>query len=289
MIAVVTDSCASIPPELVESLQIEVVPYYLHKGRETLRDGVDISPTEFFRWLATADKLPTTANPGPGDYLTAFERAARRAEGIVSVHMTSKGSGAYQSACVAQEMARTQLPAVKIEVVDTLQTAMVHGWAAIESARVALAGAGLEQVVATARRVSDTGCMIQVADTLRFLYMGGRIGRAQNLMGTLLNVKPIIGMDEGIIVPFGQARSTSKAYLKILDLMRQRGAAASPIKVGITHVDAPKRADLLAGLVKHAFDCRETWISELSPALGVHAGPGTVGVNFFPLESGADT
>jgi len=283
MIAVVTDSCASIPPELVESLQIEVVPYYLHRGRETLRDGTDISPSEFFRWLATTETLPTTANPGPGDYLTAFDRAARRAEGIVSIHMTSKGSGAYQSACVAKEMAHTQLPTVKIEVVDTLQTAMVHGWAAVEAARAAQAGAGLDQVVATARRVADTGCMIQVADTLRFLYMGGRIGRAQNLMGTLLNVKPIVGMEEGIIVPFGQARSTSKAYAKILDLMGQHGAANSPIKVGITHVDAPKRAELLGGLVKQTFDCREFWISELSPALGVHAGPGTVGVNFFPV------
>jgi DegV family protein with EDD domain len=284
MIAVVTDSCASIPPELVESLQIEVVPYYLHKGHETLRDQIDISPSEFFRWLATTDKLPTTANPGPGDYLTTFARVARHAEGIVSIHMTSKGSGAYQSACVAQEMARTELPGVKIEVVDTLQTAMVHGWAAVEAARAAQAGASLDQVVAVARRVAETGCMIQVADTLRFLYMGGRIGRAQNLMGTLLNVKPVIGMQDGIIIPFGQARGTSQAYAKVLDLMRQRGAANRPIKVGITHVAAPERAELLAGLVKQAFDCRETWISELSPALGVHAGPGTVGVNFFPVD-----
>ena len=228
--------------------------------------------------------MPTTANPGPGDYLTAYARAAKRADGIVSIHMTSKGSGAYQSACVAQEMAHAQLPGVKIEVVDTLQVAMVHGWAAVEAARAAQAGADLGQVVATARRVADTGCMMQVADTLRYLYMGGRIGRAQNLMGTLLNVKPIVGMEEGIIIPFGQARGTSKAYARVLDLMRQHGAGNSPIKAAITHVAAPERAELLAGLVKQAFDCREMWISELSPALGVHAGPGTVGVNFFPID-----
>jgi len=284
MIAVVTDSCASIPPELVESLQIEVVPYYLHKGYETLRDQIEISPSEFFRWLATTNKLPTTANPGPGDYLTAYARVARRADGIVSIHMTSKGSGAYQSAHIAQEMARTQLPDVKIEVVDTLQTAMVHGWAAVEAARAAQAGADLDQVVAAACRVANTGCMIQVADTLRYLYMGGRIGRAQNLMGTLLNVKPIIGMEDGIIVPFGKARGISKAFAKILDLMRQHGADDRPIKAAITHVAAPERAEMLAGLVKQTFDCREMWISELSPVLGVHAGPGTVGVNFFPVD-----
>ena len=130
MIAVVTDSCASIPRDLAESLQIEIVPYYIHRGDETLRDLVDISHDAFFQWLATADRLPTTANPGPGDYLVAFTRVADQARGIVSIHMTSKGSGAYQSACVAREMAETQLPGIKIEVVDTLQVSMVHGWAA---------------------------------------------------------------------------------------------------------------------------------------------------------------
>jgi DegV family protein with EDD domain len=283
MIAVVTDSCASIPPELVESLQIEVVPYYIHRGNETLRDLVDVSRDEFFRWLPTAEKLPMTANPGPGDYLTAFARAAQRADGIVSIHMTSKGSGAYQSACVAQEMAQAQLPGIQIEVIDTLQVSMVHGWAAIEAARAAQAGADLDQVAAAARYVATTGWMIQTADTLRYLYLGGRIGRAQNLMGTLLNVKPIIGMEEGIIIPLGQARGSSKAYAKVLELMRERGAANGPIKVAVTHVAVPDRAELLLELVKQAFDCRETLISELSPALGVHTGPGLVGVNFFPV------
>ncbi len=286
MIAVVTDSCASIPPNLVEALRIEVVPYYIHRGNETLRDLVDVSRDEFFRWLPTADKLPTTANPGPGDYLEAFARAAERADGIVSIHMTSKGSGAYQAACVAQEMAKAQLPGVKIEVVDTLQVSMVHGWAAIEAARAAQAGAPLDQVIAAARHVADTGWMIQTADTLKYLYMGGRIGRAKHLVGTLLNVKPIIGMEEGIIIPMGQARTRSKAFAKILELMHQRGAADGPIKIAVTHVAVPDRAELLLEMVKQAFDCRETLISELSPALGVHTGPGMVGVNYFPLSAG---
>jgi DegV family protein with EDD domain len=283
MIAVVTDSCASIPPELVESLQIEVVPYYIHRGDETLRDLVDMSHDEFFRWLPTAEKLPTTANPGPGDYLEAFVRVAERADGIVSIHMTSKGSGAYQAGCIAQEMAEARLPGVGIEVIDTLQVSMVHGWAAIEAARAARAGADLDQVVAAARHVADTGWMIQTADTLKYLYMGGRIGRAKHLVGTLLNVKPIIGMEDGIIIPMGQARTRGRAYAKIVELMRERGAANGPIKIAITHVAVPDQAELLLEMAKSAFDCRETLISELSPALGVHTGPGLVGVNYFPV------
>lgn len=285
MIAVVTDSCASIPPDLTESLQIEVVPYYLHRGHETLRDLLDVSHQEFFEWLPTAETLPTTANPGPGDYLEAFKRVAGRADSIVTVHMTSKGSGAYQSACIAREMAQKELPNIKIEVFDTLQVSMVHGWAAIEAARAAQAGSSLEQVIAAAQHVSDTGHMIQTADTLRYLYMGGRIGRASHLVGTLLNVKPIIGMEEGIIAPLGKARTRSRAYAKILELMLDRNPSNSPIRAAVTHVAAPKQAELLLEMVKQAFDCREGLISELSPVLGVHAGPGMVGINFFPLSA----
>lgn len=285
MIAVVTDSCASIPPDLVKSLQIEVVPYYLHRGHETLRDLVDVTHYEFFQWLPTADTLPTTANPGPGDYIDAFTHVVEWADGIVSIHMTSKGSGAYQSACIAREMAEARLPGITIEVIDTLQVSMVHGWAAIEAARAAQAGGDLAQVIAAARHVADTGWMIQTADTLKYLYMGGRIGRAKHLVGSLLNVKPIIGMEEGIIVPLGQARTRHKAYAKILELMRDRNPAGHPIKVAVTHVAAPEQAELLLDMVKRAFDCRETLISELSPVLGVHTGPGLAGVNFFPVPS----
>jgi DegV family protein with EDD domain len=246
---------------------------------------VDVSHDEFFKWLPTAEVLPTTANPSPGDYLEAFTRAAEDAEGIVSVHMTSKGSGAYQSACIAREIAETQLPGIKIEVVDTLQVAMVHGWAAIEAARAARTDADIGEVVAAARNVSDTGWMIQTADTLRYLYMGGRIGRAQHLVGSLLKVKPLIGMEEGIIVPLGQVRTRPRAYEKMIELMCERNSAHMPIKVAITHVAAHEQARLLLGLVNQAFECRESIISELSPVLGVHSGPGTVGVNFFPVPA----
>jgi DegV family protein with EDD domain len=285
MIAVVTDSCASIPPDVVKSLQIEIVPYYLHRGHETLRDLIDVSHDEFFEWLSTADTLPTTANPAPGDYLDAFAQAAKRADGIISIHMTSKGSGAYQSACIGREMAAVQLPGVKIEVVDTLQVSMVHGWAAIEAARTAQAGGDMGQVIAAARHVADTGYMIQTADTLRYLYMGGRIGRAKHLVGSLLNIKPLIGMEEGIIVPLGQARTRSKAYAKMVELMLEKNPAHKPIKIAVTHVAVPDQAETLLDMVKQVFDCEETLISQLSPVLGVHTGPGLVGVNFFPIPS----
>ena len=281
MVKVITDSCASIPDKLVSQLDIEVVPYYMHRGLETLRDLVDVKRKEFFEWLSRADHIPQTANPSPGDYLTAFRKAAEKAKEIVTVHMTSKGSGAYQSALTAKDMARELMPDLKIEVVDTLQVAMVHGWAAIEAAREALNGLSLREVADTAQRVASRGMMIQTADTLRYLYLGGRIGRAQHLAGSLLNIKPLISMEDGVIVALGQARSRAKAYLRMAELMAERVAPGVQIKAAFTHAAADDEAKRLCDLICERFDCAEALIAELSPVLGVHTGPGTVGVCFF--------
>ena len=283
MIAVITDTCACIPSPLVRDLRIEVVPYYLHRGAETLRDQLDITPSEFYAWLPTAIPLPTTANPGPGDYLAAFGRVATWASGAVVVTMTAKGSGAYQSACVAAEMAMAEHLDLEVRVVDTEQVAMVHGWAAIEAARCAQQGGDLDAVAAVARSVAARGCMLKTADTLRYLYMGGRIGRARHLVGTLLDIKPIIGMEGGVIVARGTARTIARACDRIVALMASYGAAAGPLKVAVTHAAAADRAERLLNAVTATYDCREAWVSELSPVLGVHTGPGCVGVNFFAV------
>jgi DegV family protein with EDD domain len=283
MVGVVTDTCASIPRELTTQLGIEVVSYYIHRGSEVLRDTVESTGEDFYTRMVTAQQLPTTAAPGPGEYLEAFKRVAQRAKEIVSVHMTSLGSAAYQSGVVAKEMAREALPDVQIEVIDTLQVAMVHGWSAIEAARAALAGRSLVDVVAVAKEVAAKGMMIQTADTLKYLYMGGRIGRAQHLVGTLLNIKPLIGMEQGVIVALGQARSRTKAYQEMVELMAKRVGWGARIKIGYTHVAALEEIAKLRALVEPKFDCVEVIVTQLSPALGVHTGPGTVGVCFFAV------
>jgi DegV family protein with EDD domain len=124
--------------------------------------------------------------------------------------------------------------------------------------------------------------MIQTADTLRYLHMGGRIGKAQHLVGSLLNIKPLIGMEDGEIVALGTARSRPKAYRRMVDLMQQRVGEGAVIKVAFTHVAAREQLEALQALVMARFDCIETIVTELSPALAVHSGPGTVGVSFFP-------
>lgn len=283
MVGVLTDTTASIPEELARELGIEIVPYYVHRGLETLRDMVDVKPGEFAEWLAKATKLPTTSNPAPGDYLIGLRHLAERVNRIVALTMTSKGSGAYQSCRAAVHLLGEQFPEVRVEVVDTLQVAMSQGWAAMESARAALSGLSFDGVVQRAREVARKGMMIQTADTLRYLYMGGRIGKAQHLMGSLLNIKPLIGMQDGIIVALGTARSRLKAYRRMVELMQQRLGEGTRIKVAFTHVAALEQLERLQELVAARFECVETIVTDLSPALVVHTGPGTVGVSFFPV------
>ena len=285
-VSVVTDTCACVPESLARDLGLVIVPYYIHRDSQTLRDMVDVRQDEFYRWLTTAEELPKTANPGPGDYLQAYEAAVQSgAEALVVICMTSKGSGAYQSALIAREMAVDELPGLPIEVVDTLQVSMAHGWAVIEGARAARSGATLDKVSATARDVASKAVMIQTADTLRYLYLGGRIGRAQHLVGSLLNIKPLIGMQDGVIVALGKALSRRRVYQMMIDLMADAVGPSSRIKIAFMHAAAATEVGKLRTLVEGRFDCVESFVTELNPALGVHTGPGLVGLSFYPIPA----
>lgn len=284
-VAVLTDSTASIPEELLEELKIRTVAYYIHRGQEVLRDLVTIQRDEFINWLATASVLPTTASPGPGDYIEAYQDLAESgAEEIVSIHMTSKASGAYQAACIAQSMLKEQRPDLRVEVIDTLNAALCQGWMAIEAARAAISGLGLDEVVANVRSMIPITHMLQTADTLRYLYMGGRIGKAKHLLGSLLNIKPLIGVEDGEIVPLGIARSRSLAYQAMVDKI-EAAVGKSKVKIAYVHAGAKQEVEKIRNIVENRLNAVESFIGELSPALAVHTGPGTAGLCYFPVES----
>lgn len=287
-VAVVSDSCASIPETLLRSLHIHPVAYYIHRGREVLRDLVTIQRDDFLAWLPTAKELPTTASPGPGDYLTVYKELSEASgvREIVSIHMTSVGSGAYQAAKAAQSIAQEEIPGVQIEVIDTRNVSMCHGWMVIEAARSALTGASLAQVAATVRRMIPVTRMIQTADTLRYLYMGGRIGKAKRLIGSLLNIKPLIGMEDGVIVPLGVARSRNRAYQLMAEAIESAVGRMGKIKIAYVHAGAREEVEKIKAYVEERLTCIESLVAELSPALAVHTGPGTAGVCYFPVEAG---
>ncbi len=283
-IAVLTDSTASIPEEILKRLHIRTVAYYIHRGQEVLRDLVTIQREEFLRWMMTARFVPTTACPGPNDYFEAYKGLAEEGrDAIVSIHMTSRASGGYQAATVAQTMMRSEYPDVRIEVVDTQNVSLCQGWMVIEAARGALAGLSLDRITATVKKMIPITHMIQTADTLKYLYLGGRIGRAQHLVGSMLNIKPLIGMDDGVIVPLGRTHSRGQAYQQMADMVAEtigRGKA----KVAYVHAGAQCEVEKIKQLVESKVDVVESFFAELSPALAVHTGPGTAGLCYYPVE-----
>lgn len=283
-VAVVTDSTASIPGPMLEELDIHVVAYYIHRGKEVLRDLATVQRDEFLRWLPTATSLPTTASPGPGDYLEMYKSLiAMGVQSILSIHMTSKGSGAYQAATVAQSMLKEENPEVRIEVVDTQNVSLCQGWMAIEAARGALADLSLDDMLATVKKMLPITQMIQTADTLKYLYMGGRIGMAKRLVGTLLNIKPLIGMKDGVIVALGQARSRMQAYTAMADMV-SNAVGSGKAKIAYVHAGALEEVEKIKQLVENKVEVVESFFAELSPALAVHTGPGTAGLCFYPIE-----
>jgi DegV family protein with EDD domain len=283
-VAVVTDSTASIPKSLLEELNIQTVAYYIHRGQEVLRDLVTIQRNEFLDWLSSATFLPTTASPGPGDYVEVYKDLISRGfRQILSIHMTSKGSGAYQAASVAQAMICDEMRDIQIEVVDTQNVSLCQGWIAIEAARLALAGLSLDEVLARVNRMIPITQMVQTADTLKYLYMGGRIGKAQRLVGSILNIKPLIGMKDGVVVALGQARSRIQVYNMMTEFVAD-AVGKSKAKVAYVHAGAIDEVEKLQQLVENKVEVIESILAELSPALAVHTGPGTAGLCFYPVD-----
>ena len=282
-VSVVTDSVASIPKELLEKLKIHFVPYYIHRGTETLRDMVTATAESFYEWMLSATELPTTANPSPGEYLEKYIQLAEQGvREIISIHISSKASGAFGAAATAKNMLAEKFPKVRVELIDSLNVQMCQGWMVIEAARAALKGHSLREISAKVNEMIPVSRMLQTADTLKYLYMGGRIGRAKHLVGSMLDIKPIISMENGEIIALGQGRTRKKVYKMMVDKL-DNFAGQSAVKIAYVHAAALEEAEKLKALVEQRVEVVESMICDLAPALGVHSGPGTVGFCFFPV------
>ena len=197
--------------------------------------------------------------------------------------MSSKISGGYQAAALARSMLKENHPALRVSVIDSLNASMCQGWMVVEAARAAVAGLSLDQITALVKNMIPISHMIQTADTLRYLYLGGRIGKAQSLLGTVLNIKPLIGLEAGEIVPLGKAHSRGQAYQQMADIVAQaigRGKA----RVAYVHAGAQKEVEKIKVLVEARVDVVESLFAELSPVLAVHTGPGTAGLCYYPVD-----
>jgi len=269
-VRVVTDSGSDLSPQMAQELGITVVPLYLHFGDRVYRDGVDINQDEFYQKLVDSPVHPTTSQPPPLDFAEVYNKLAEETDEVVSLHLSSKTSGTYSSALQGKEMARSEC---RIEVVDTLSISMGLGLTVMAAARLAKAGESLQGVMDEISQAIRATRIIGLLDTLRYLLLGGRIGKAKALLGTLLNVKPLLTMRDGEILPLGMARTRVKGMERLFDFVK---SALNIQELAIIHSTNPDEASSLKERIAAFLAEDRIHIARLGPALGVHGGPGTL-------------
>jgi DegV family protein with EDD domain len=280
-VAIVTDSSACIPAELVEKYGIELVPMNVILGDKTYRDGIDISPTEFYTLIRQTKELPTTAHSSPGAHFEAYRRASLRTANILCITHSSRFSGQFNSARVAMEIAKTAFPKVVIEVLDCGTAAAAQGLVVLAAARAATSGQSLTRVVETAKSVARQVSLLAMVDSLDYLVKGGHVRRAAALASSLLRIKPIFTLNEGDARPVTNARTTLGAIKRIINIMGQKVVKGQPLHGAVMHADALDAAIVLRDRIAAQFDCVELFITEFTPVMGAHIGPGLVGIAFY--------
>jgi DegV family protein with EDD domain len=274
--AIVTDSTAYIPKNLVEQYQIHVVPNVVNWGTQTYRDGVDIQATEFFERLRKDPVQPTTAVASIGEFRDVYARAADSAEHVLGIHLSAKLSGTFSAA----EQARALLTGKQITVLDSNATAMALGFVVLAAARAAAEGKSFAEVKAAAEATIPHVGLVFTVETLEFLRRGGRIGGAQAFLGGLLDMKPILELRDGRVEPVERMRTKKKAMDRVLDLIAEKTAGKSPVRLATLHAAAPQDAETLLSAAQKRLGAVETILSEVSPTVATHTGPGTVGLAY---------
>jgi DegV family protein with EDD domain len=279
-VAVVTDSTAYLPSELLEGYGIHVVPLYVVLPGRSGREGLDIGPDEVARTLSVRGQTVSTSRPTPGDFLAAYRRALDEgADALVSVHLSGELSGTSDAA----RLAAAQVGEHLVTVVDSRSAAMGCGFAVLAAARSAAAGADAAEVAETARRTAAKTSTLFVVDTLEHLRRGGRIGAAAAVLGSALAVKPILHVTDGRVVPLEKVRTAARADSRLVQRAVE-AAGDGPVSVAVHHLAAGERAERLATELRERLPAlRELHVSELGAAIGAHVGPGAVGVVVAPF------
>lgn len=277
-VGVITDATGDLPAELLRKYRLPCVPHLIIWGTETLVEGVDIDGPRFYQRLANDRQHPKTAQPTTESFVEAINQAVREndADEVVAVLVSENLSGAVP-AC---NMARQEV-GVPVHIVDTRSISLGLGMAAIAAAEARDQGADVEGVIAAARRVAERTHVIFTVDTLDYLHRGGRIGRATWMLGTALAIKPVLGLVDGVVEGIGRVRTRKRALANLLDVAAERIAPDRPVHMGVMQGAAPEDAAWVAEQARARFDPEVLIETQICAAIGVHGGPGVVGLAFY--------
>ncbi len=270
-IRIVTDSTADLPAEVAEQLGITVIPLNVHFGEETFLDGVDILHDEFFQRLRDARQLPTTSQPSPGKFMEVYGSLVEAGDQIVSIHISDKLSGTLNSARQAKE----QMEGSSIEIIDARQAALGTGLVAMAAAKAVQRGASYEAVLEEANSAVEQVQLFGLLDTLEYLRKGGRIGMVRGFIGTLLKVRPIITVLDGIVQSATSVRSRAYGIQYMVTLAEER----APLKqAAVMHSSTDEEAEALAERLRPLVADGQVLQGRIGPVVGTHAGPGVIGI-----------
>lgn len=283
-IVILTDSASDIDASVRQSLGIVAVPLKVMFGSETYQDGVTISSTAFFEKLKQSSVLPTTSQPSPLEFAEAYkaiyEQYGKEVQ-IIAIMLSAALSGTYQSAMIAKSMLEES---IDITVIDSRKASYVHGMICVDAAKAAQEGKSKQQILDMIDRYLDEVQVYFIVDTLEFLQKGGRIGRAAAVIGSLLNIKPILTLDPaGYVTAFDKVRGTKKAINRVLESFQEH-SQGKPVKVGVLHSAVPDQAAEILERIKQEFQVADSHLEEVGPVIGTHTGPGLIGILMVKAE-----
>lgn len=285
---IVTDSGTdlSLSAEELSSLNIHVVPLTVELGDASYQEGVDIQPEEFYSLLEGSDLMPTTSQPSIGDFSDTYRRIAETDADILSIHMSSGLSGTFNAAKAGAEL----VPEANITLVDTKTLSGAAGWQVEAAARAIKAGWSIDKVLSLMEQISEASDSIYTLKELKYLIHGGRISHMKGLVASILNIKPLIGVEKvnGTYVQLGQERTFKRAVAGLVDIIAKQHEPGSRLRVQVLHAYNFEGAEMLRDLVDKTFKC--TWLPEghIALVLGAHTGPSMIGVGYAPQSEFAD-
>ncbi len=279
-VAIVADTIACLPKEMVEQYGIEIVAPNIYFDGTVYRDWLDISPSEAYQLLDEAPHLFSTSSPSASDILQTYHKLSTRAENILCIIISSKMSTFYDVALLAKDMAKKELPHTTIKVLDSQTATGAEGFVVLAAARAAAEGRELNEAIKAAQRVREKVSLIFVLDTIRHAYRSGRIPKVAAQIGGLLNVKPMLTIREGTARFNGMTRNKGKGINHLLDVMHKK-VGKKPVHVAVHHTDASEEGEKLKQRVLAEFNCVELWLTEFSPLMGYVTGRGALGLAFY--------
>ena len=281
--AIVTDSNVSLPLSVIRDLPLFIVPLEIHHDGQVYQDGVDITPSAFYQLQATANDLPKTSAPKPGAFLEAYRQASRVSNSIICITLSGDLSSTYESAITAQREAAEQLLQTRITIVDSKSAGTAQGLIALTAARAAAEGALTDQVLGIIERCKEDVSLYGYLETLYYVWKGGRVPRVLMWMGNLLQMKPVLKLYQGKIGMVERPRTAKRAMERLVALASQQLNGRSA-RVAVMHANAPEHAKQLAERLRSALPIEELLMTEFTPVIGAHTGPGLVGCALLPLE-----